>query len=122
MSAGSFVTTVYDADYEAVLHPIRVQPETLLAAIGTTTNAATVGTPDNPISARISSSTRSLGLHARAVFLKIAGTPPTGYAVGSKVRIPALTTTFFAAAVKGAVVDYLGTTWTVTGRRAEVVR
>jgi len=122
MSAGAFTNAFYPATYGAFTHPIRVQPETLLAAVGTQINESDAGPADNPISAQVGKSTRALGLHARVVFLKLAGTPPTGYVVGSKVRLPAVDILFYAACVKGATVNYLGTTWTVTGRRAEVVR
>lgn len=119
MSAGAFVNSFYDAFYAANVHPIRIQPETASASVGSTTNAAPSGPADNPISAQVSRSTRALGLHARIVFAKIAGTPPTGYSTVSKIRIPALNASFFAACTKGATLTYLGTTWTVTGRREE---
>jgi len=122
MSAGAFSDTFYAATYGNFTHPIRVQPETLAASIDAVDNDPPTGPADNPISAAVSRSTRSLGLHARLVFAKLAGTPPTGYAANAKVRIPALTEAFYDQATKNATLDYLGTTWTVTGRRAEVQR
>ncbi len=122
MSAGAFSDTFYGASYGNFTHPIRVQPETLAAEINAIGNDPPAGPADNPISASVSRSTRSLGLHARLVFAKLAGTPPTGYAAGARVRIPALTAAFFDEATKNATMTYLGTTWTVTGRRSEVQR
>lgn len=114
MSAGAFTFTVYTASYaDGAAHPIRVQPETLAATAGGIANAAADGVDaNNPISAMVSASKRSLGLHARTVTLELTGTPPTGYKVGSRVRIPCLTEGFYdAVAIKGTPVTYLGTTW-----------
>lgn len=122
MSAGNFINTRYDADYDVAIHPIRVQPETITAEIGTIVNAPPTAPATSPISAQVSRSTRSLGLHARVVFAKIAGTPPTGYAAGSTIRLPVLNSTFYNAALKGVLIQHLGTTWTITGRRGEVTR
>jgi hypothetical protein len=127
MSAGAFVRSRYAASYAAnVIHPIKVQPETLGAAITATptnTNAPPTAAGTNPISAQVSRSTRALGLHARLVSLRIAGTPPTGYSTTSTVRIPALNVAFFQAAqLPGAQVTYLGATWNVVGTRGEEVR
>lgn len=122
MSSGNFVTVSYNASYAATIHPIRIQPETSAAAIGATDNNPVTDAPTNPISAQVSKSTRSLGLHARQVFAKVDGVPPTGYSTNARVRIPALTAAFYGAAVKGVTMTYLGADWIVTGRRAEVVR
>lgn len=121
MSAGNFVTVSYNASYAATIHPIRIQPETSGATIGATDNNPVTDAPTSPISAQVSRSTRSLGLHARVVYAKVSGTPPTGYSTNARVKIPALTLAFFGAAVKGVTMTYLGADWVVTGRRAEVV-
>jgi len=123
MSAGVFSFVTYGASYETgVSHPIRVQPETLEAAVGGTTNDPLVGDPTNPISAIVSGSRRSLGLHARTISLALVGSPPTGYAETSRVRIPILDPDNFATfAPKNTAVTYLGTTWRVTGSSAEKV-
>lgn len=127
MSAGNFVTARYGASYDpAELHPIRVQPETLLASAeaptGAVVNAGLTAPLTSPISAQVTKSTRSLGLHARLVTLKIQGTPPPGYLAGTTVRIPALTPVFFNACKIDTVVTYLGTSWKVVGTRAEKTR
>lgn len=122
MSAGVFVDTKYGATYDVTqVHPIRVQPETLAATgEGGTDNGPPIGALTNPISAEITKSRRGLGLHPRMIYLKLTGAPPTGYAANSRAKIPALTGAFFAANnKKGSVVNYLGTTWTVTGTNAE---
>jgi len=125
MSAGSFVNARYSASYGdgSGIHPIRVQPETLAATADLVENGSSPLTLTSPISANVSRSTRALGLHARIVYMVLTGTPPTGYATGSRIRIPALSEAFFnACAPKGTEVTYLGTTWETTGVRAEVVR
>jgi len=122
MSAGLFTNSKYNSSETLFIHPIRVQPETITATIATIPNSPPSGDISNPVSAQVSASTRALGLHARKIFAKLAGTPPTGYAAGSKISIPALTESFYTAATNGATMNYLGTTWTVTGRRAEVAR
>lgn len=120
MSAGTFVLARYAAAYNtANIHPIRVQPETLAAAIGAVTNAVPPGAVNNPISASASGSRKKLGLYARSIRMRLAGTVPTGYSTASIAVIPALTAAFFAAAVRGATCDYLGTTWTVISRTEE---
>lgn len=126
MSAGAFVNALYAADYGAgtAIHPIRVQPETIDAAAGATGNNPPTGPATNPISAQVSAGKRKLGLHARTVGLKLAPdtTPPDGYAVNSRVRIPCLNKTFATAvATKGTTVDYLGVQWVTTGFSAERV-
>ena len=127
MSAGAFINSRYAANYAAAtIHPIRVQPETIAASAaapgGAVTNDPPADPTTNPISAQVTKSTRSLGLHARLISIKVTGTPPTGYLAGSTVRLPALTPAFAAAAIKGVVITYLGATWEVIGTRAEVTR
>lgn len=123
MSAGVFTSSKYAASYDTEVHPIRVQPETIAASIGTTTNAAPTGAVTNPISASVSHGRRRLGLNARLVRLTyIAGTVPTGYnPSGGTITIPALNTAFYNAAIRGAAATYLGVAMTVQGRTQESV-
>lgn len=114
MSAGPFVRAVYSASYGDGnnRHPIRVQPETLLASAGGVVNGQSDSAATSPISATVSKSKRSLGLHARTVTIQSVVAPPTGYEAGSIVRIPALQEAFYnACSTKGTAVTYLGTTW-----------
>jgi len=126
MSAGLFLDSFYSAQYATAIHPIRVQPETTEAVVtatsGTVANSPATGPATSPISAQCGSSTRRLGLHAPVIYAKLIGTPPTGYAPNSRVTIPCLGQAFFLACIKASQIDYLGTQWVVTGRRAEVVR
>lgn len=122
MSAGEFSLSKYAASYDAAaIHPIRVQPETIAASIGGTTNSAPTGALNNPISASVSLSNREIGLRPRFVTLQAPATgQPAGYKAGGVTRIPALQEAFWNAAVKGASVTYLGiSTWTVISREAE---
>jgi hypothetical protein len=123
MSAGVFTLTRYESSYSATqIHPIRCQPETLTASIGGTANTPPAGASTNPISAKISLTNREIGLRPRYVVLKSPATdPPDGYAPLSNTRIPALTEVWFALAVKGAEVSYLGATFTVVNPEPEQV-
>lgn len=93
MSEGAFTNTKYQASYAAIIHPIRVQEETLAATLDGVANAAPAGAINNPVSARVGKSRRTLGLGARMVTLEFTAAPPAGY-TGDPVRIPALTPAF----------------------------
>jgi len=123
MSAGRFTRSRYAAEYTAgAIHPVRVQPESVAASIGGTTNAPPAGAATNPISAKVSGGRRELGLRARRVTMSApTTTPPTGYLAGGLTTIPALNLAFYNAAVKGAVCSYLGVSFEVVSRSAEVV-
>lgn len=109
MSAGVFTNTRYQATYDtAAIHPIRVQPETLGLVINAVTNTAPTGSITNPISAMVGSNKRKLGLHAAMVSIKFTGTPPTGYATGTILRLPLLRNAMVAEAVRGATGTYQG--------------
>jgi len=125
MSAGNFVQVAYSASYGNGnhIHPIKLQPETLAADIGgTTNNAAENANIDTPISAIVSASRRGLGLHPRIIYAKIVGTPPTGYSTNAKCRIVALSEAFYNEATIGGTLNYLGKTWEITGFGPELVR
>lgn len=124
MSSGNFVTSKYQATYSAAaIHPVRVQPETLLASVAGTVavvNAPPGGAVSNPIVASVRGSKRGNGLICRRVSIRVVGTPPTNYLANGVTSLPALTPAFFNAAIKGATVTYLGANWVVTGRSLEV--
>lgn len=126
MSAGVFTTIGYEADYGdgTAVHPITVQPETLALTIGGVTNAGSaVSNINNPISAQVSKSKRSSGLHARMVSFRFTGTPPTGYAVNQTLRLPLTTKDMSEVATRGATGTYLGVAIQVSANySAEVVR
>lgn len=123
MSAGTFTRSRYEATYKSgEIHPIRVQPETVLMfQTGTpgTTNAPPAGAVNNDISAEVSRPNRGLGLKPRSFTLEVTGTPPTNYSAGSRTTVPVLTESFYAAISKGGSVTYLGTTWEVVSKNPE---
>lgn len=121
MSAGAFSRSIYEAD-SGDFHPIRVQPETLLAQFGATANAAGAGPIDNPISARVSQGNRAFGLKPRSVTLVFDQAVPAGYLQNSYIRIPILQPGLYATIAAGDSVTYLGTTATVVGKNPERVR
>jgi hypothetical protein len=125
MSAGIFSFTFYTATYAALVHPIRVQPETLTASAGSpaVVNAPPAGPATNPISAKATGSRRGVGLVARRVTLvNTAAVPPAGYKVNGVTTIPCLTPAFFAACTLNSTVTYLGSTWRVASRTAEIAK
>jgi hypothetical protein len=124
MSAGAFILSKYPAVYlSTAIHPIRIQPETLALSLtvgGTATaNTAPTGAVTNPISARVSSSKRSLGLRPFLVRFKFSGTPPTGYLANAVITLPILNPVL-RAAVKTTIGTYLGAAIVVTGISPEV--
>lgn len=129
MSAGSFVRSRYEATYDAdMVHPIRVQPETLALSVTTAngdfTNAATTADITSPISASISRSDRGLGLRPRFVNLELQNgqTPPATYIMGSLTRVPILRNVVFAELQRGTIVTYLGVQWEVVSTNVEDAR
>lgn len=122
MSAGAFVRSRYEADYGAgtAVHPIRCQPETLLAEIGTEDNSAPAAALTNPISAVTSKGRRGSGLRPRTITLQFPLTgQPTGYKAGGYTVIPALNKAFYAAATAGITCTYLGVSCAVVSKSAE---
>jgi hypothetical protein len=124
MSAGSFTTSKYRASYSNgdQIHPIRIQPETLEATIGSTVNAAPSGAVNNPIQCRVSGGKRQIGLLARYVTIQFPATgQPTNYKAGGTTRIPALSEEWYDLATKGTDVTYLNVTCKVVSRSRERV-
>lgn len=123
--AGKFTRSKYQASYGAgaAVHPIRVQPETIAADFGADTNDPPANAINNPISAKISLSSRSRGLRPRYVTLQLGDgvAPPTGYKAGAITKIPVLTPGVFTSVQVGGSVTYLGVTWTVVSLTAEEV-
>lgn len=119
MSAGTFVKSKYEYGLDPTqIFRIRVQPETLLASAGGTTNDEPAAALNRSLYVKVGASRRQYGIRARGLYLTLAAgaTPPPGYATLSKTFIPALTSAFYAAALTAGVVSYLGTTWSVEGR------
>lgn len=121
MSAGTFVRSRYQATYDTnAIHPIRVQPETIAASIGGTANDPPAGAANSPISALSSIGSRARGLKPRMINIQFPATgQPTGYKALGVTSIVALTAEFWALAVNGAAITYLGVTCTVIGRTSE---
>jgi hypothetical protein len=119
MSSGVFTLAQYSTDNSDIV-PIRVQPETLEATLGTV-NASATGTlsPGFP-SAQVSQSKRALGINARTVSIRFdPGEEPTDYKPGTILRVPVTTKARFDALSKGSAVTYLGATGQVAGKSPE---
>lgn len=119
MSSGSFVNSFYTSD-SSLIHPIKVQPETLAATIDATPNAGAAGPATSDISVSVSSSRRSIGLHPRTISVRL-DSAPAGYS-GVNFTVPVPNPAVWTAAGKGSAVNYLGIVGTVTAKAPEVSR
>lgn len=120
MSAGVFSIARYQGDATTFVQAVRVQPETVSATVGPIANAAATAAVTVPGFLKVSAGRKTKQLRPRKVTATLAGTAPTGYKPGTTCRIIALTPAFFAACTIGATLTYLGTTWTISGRSAEL--
>ena len=120
MSAGAFTSSKYESD-DGDIHPIRLQPETVLANIGGA-NTAPSGDIDNSISAKARGGIREYGLKARGVNVVFTSTLPTDYEAGNVYRIPILTRARYDAISVGTTGTYLSNPVRVVGKIPERVR
>lgn len=122
MSAGRFELTFYE-DGNGTIHPIRVQPETLLLTINGVANAAPTGPADSGVaSAQVSKGRNSIGYNARLVSIRFPTNPPDGYKPDQIIRLPWLRDTTFGNIQAGQSVTYLGSTGVVAGKTPEKIR
>ena len=121
MSAGAFETGRYQCVATGQIHPIRVQEETKALIVAGDTNAYPAGAADTPVSAQVSQSKRALGVNARTVTIKFPTAAPTGYKVGSVIKLPWFTPFPTPNYAKGAAVTYLGSTGVLVGTQEEKV-
>lgn len=120
MSSGVFETRKYQSTKTGLIHPIKVQPETLTTlTLNSVANAEPAGALSNPVSAQVSQGKRSLGLNARLVTITWVGAPPTNYKAGGNITLPWLASAGFDALVRGVTGTYLGTPVRVVGTREE---
>ena len=103
MSSGAFTLAQYSTDADNIV-PIRVQPETLEATLGSVNASATGSLSAGFPSAQVS---------------KSKGQTPEGYAVGAVLRIPVTTKARFDALSKASAVTYLTKTGKVVGKSPE---
>lgn len=120
MSSGVFTISKYEAD-SGEIHPIRVQPETLLLNVGAV-NAEAAGTLSSEISVKARKGKREFGIGARTVTFKFTAAPPTDYAANQIYTMPILTPDTWDAAIKGTTGTYLGSAIQVTGKSRESVK
>jgi len=121
MSGGPFENGRYQCVATGQIHPIRVQPETKALDVDGTTNDYPAGAADTPVSAQVSQGKRSLGVNARTVTIKFPTAAPTGYKVGSPIRLPWFQPFPSPNFAKGSVVTYLGATGELVGTSEEKV-
>lgn len=120
MSAGAFSRSRYQTD-EGEIHPIRVQPETILANVGAA-NTAPTGSVTQSAFAKVSKGRREYGIGARSVSVIFTATPPVGYKLDQTYRIPILTPTAFSAALVGGTGTYLSTAIEIISKNTEQIR
>jgi len=119
MSAGAFTTSKY-ATNQDVVTPIRIQPETLAAAVGAVANDPPPGVVADKIFTKVSGSLSLSRIRARRITIRFPATgQPAGYKPLGITTIPALTKTFYnacATAGVGGAITYLGVaTCTIAG-------
>lgn len=121
MSAGAFTNTFYTAE-SGLVHPIRVQPETLTLTIGGQANSAPSGPADAGTGyVRVSGSKRTYGITPRKVSIRFTGTVPTGYKEGQTYRIPVLIPGHYQSYIEPKLQTgtYLGQPIQVIGKSGE---
>lgn len=119
MSSGTFTRTRYQAN-NGDIHPVRVQPETLLANFAPGgVNAAPAGTVDNDTYARVSGGRRRYGIKCRSVRISFQDPAPDGYEPGGIITLPILTLAVYNAITSTGTVTYLGATADVIGKSPE---
>lgn len=122
MSSGAFLDSFYISNELSSTHPIRVQPETVALELGGTANAAPAGTGAILPSAQVSRGKRSIGINARTVTIEFTATK-SGYLAGSKITLPWLTfSTFAAIKPKVTTGTYQEVACKVVGKSPETVR
>jgi hypothetical protein len=110
MSSGSFVLAKYETNAGAV-RPIRVQPETIIAAV----NPEATGTSQGD-RIRVSGGKRKIGRKARSVSLvQNVGAAVDGYQPTKSIRIPIFTLDAYNALTEGQTITYNGSAWKVSG-------
>jgi len=117
MSQGKFIRGKYSTD-AGVVHPIRIQPETVIAQ----TNPAPAGEITGLVTARVGGSRRQYGILARTVRLAWTGAAPDGYDPNGIITLPILTLAAYTALAPGQAVTYQGTAAQVIGKSPERIR
>lgn len=118
MSAGAFLLSRYESSETGLIHPIKVQPETLTLSLGGNTNNPPAGQPTSKLSAEVGGSRRTYGLKTRLVRIRFTSTLPDGYEANSTITLPWLTSTNFGSIARGTTGTYTigGTSYDVTVR------
>lgn len=117
MSAGQFSRAKYETD-EGDIHPIRVQPETIIATI----NPEPAGEITGTVSARVSGSRRQYGILARTGRFTWDGDAPDGYKEAGVITIPILTPEAYDAIKANVKFTYLDTAAVWIGKSPERIR
>lgn len=124
MSAGIFINAKYRASYggELPIHPIKIQPELLDVDFPLLSNLEPSDPINNPISAVSSLGRRALGLHPRYVTIKRdpLGTPVPGYSENSTIRLVVLLPAVWDSVNIDDDVTYLGGSYKVISKTAEL--
>jgi len=119
MSSGEFVVVGYATD-NADIVPIRVQPETLTAVLGTANASAGATFAAGFPSAQVSKGKRAIGINARTVSIRLTAAK-ADYKAGSIMRSPVTTQARWTALSRGTTVTYLETAGVVVGKSPEFI-
>lgn len=124
MSAGQFEISRYSTTGLGVqIMPIRVQPETLAATIGGTSNDPPAGNTTLDLRVNVSAGNNAYGVKPRKATLRFTNQAalPAGYS-GDDITIPVMTQATFDAWTLGSTGTYLGSDVQVLSKLPERIR
>lgn len=121
MSAGAFEAGKYASNNTALIHPVRVQPETKALVLGAATNDYPAGALSGSPSAQVGKGKKSIGVNCRTVTIRLTAAL-TGYKAASNIVLPWFVASTFDALTIGATGTYLSTACLLVGKSPERVR
>jgi len=121
MSAGSFITRVYQSNLGS-FHNIKSQPETAIFSIDGSPNVIPAGPVDSPFWVKASRGAKEYGMKPRMLKIRFdAGEAPTGYRAEGTLSVVVYRPGEWQDAVIGSPCTYLGGAGTIIGKIAESV-
>lgn len=114
MSAGPFQIAGYEASYDSLVHPIKVQPETLAATFDGTANAEPAAADQTLLFVQRQKGPTAYGIGARGVRVAITDVADSDYKPGTSLFIPVLDESVWSAIPANAAVSINGATGVVT--------
>jgi len=119
MSSGRFEDGKYESN-DGDVYACRAQPESKSLTLNGVSNSYAIGVVDQPVSARLTGSTRQIGVTARRVRVQLTAVL-AGYKPDAVLTVPVFTEAVYNGFVRGQTGTYLGTAVKYVGRSAEGV-